>query len=103
MFFYNICCRFYLLVAGVTSSKVAVNFDYSYYLGPNYKQQTFDQNKTSTIVCNHVSWLDPVVMIKEVAPAFAPSSEFKGKPLLGTLIDALDSIYIPRGGSEESR
>jgi len=36
-------------------------------------------------------------------PAFAPSAEFKGVPLLETLIDALDSIYIPRGGSEESK
>ena len=36
-------------------------------------------------------------------PAFAPSAEFKGVPLLGTLMDVIDSIYIPRGGSEESK
>ena len=36
-------------------------------------------------------------------PAFAPSSEFRGVPLLGTLIDVIDSIYIPRGGSEENK
>ena len=34
---------------------------------------------------------------------FAPSAEFKGVPLLGTLMDVIDSIYIPRGGSEESK
>jgi hypothetical protein len=50
-----------------------------------------------------VSWLDAIVLIKEMRPAFAPSAEFKNVPLLGTLIDAIDSIYIPRGGSEEKK
>lgn len=44
-----------------------------------------------------------MVLIKNIRPAFAPSSEFKNVPLLGTLIDVIDSIYIPRGGSEESK
>ena len=57
----------------------------------------------STIVSNHVSWLDPVVMIRNVAPAFAAFEEFRSVPLLGKMIDSLDSIYIPRGGSEEKR
>jgi 1-acyl-sn-glycerol-3-phosphate acyltransferase len=60
-------------------------------------------NQTSTIVSNHVSWLDPVVLLKNLMPAFAPSSEFRGVPLLGTLMDVIDSIYIPRGGSEENK
>lgn len=44
-----------------------------------------------------------MVLIKEIRPAFAPSAEFKNVPLLGSLIDAIDSIYIPRGGSEEKK
>jgi hypothetical protein len=44
-----------------------------------------------------------VVLIKEIRPAFAPSAEFRNVPLLGSLIDAIDSIYIPRGGTEEKR
>ena len=95
---------FYLFVCGMsTSSRVEENVDYSYYLGSDYKKKMKKINKTSTIVCNHVSWLDPVVLLKNVMPAFAPSAEFKGVPLLGTLMDVIDSIYIPRGGSEESK
>lgn len=59
--------------------------------------------RTSTIVCNHVSWLDPVVLIKNIRPAFAPSAEFENVPLLGTLIDTIDSIYVPRGGSDVNK
>ena len=47
--------------------------------------------------------MDTVILIKNVKPAFSPSSEFRNVPILSTLIDSLDSIYISRGGNEESR
>ena len=59
--------------------------------------------RVSTIISNHTTWLDPVVFIKTLRPAFSPSAEFRHLPLLGNVIDALDSIYIPRGGSEEKK
>lgn len=77
--------------------------DYSYYLGQNYKTEMKKVKRTSTMVCNHVSWLDCIILIKSVRPAFSPSIEFRNVPLLGTFIDCLDSIYIPRGGSEENK
>ena len=77
--------------------------DYSYYLGQNYKTQMKKVKRVSTMVCNHVSWLDCIILIKAVRPAFSPGAEFKKVPLLGTFIDCLDSIYIPRGGTDESK
>ena len=77
--------------------------DYEYYLGPNYKQNERKIKRVSTIVSNHVSWIDPVVLIKNVYPAFSPSSEFRNVPILCKLINTLDSIYIPRGGSTENK
>lgn len=100
---YHVCCTFYLFVAGTSTSLKFTDVDYTEYLGQNYKSQAKKIKRTSTIVCNHVSWLDPVVLIKNVRPAFAPSSEFRNVPLLSTLIDCIDSIYIPRGGSEEKK
>jgi 1-acyl-sn-glycerol-3-phosphate acyltransferase len=85
------------------SSTKDVDVDYSYYLGDDYKKNERKINRTSTIISNHVSWLDPVVLIKNVRPAFSPSAEFRNLPLLSNLINALDSIYIPRGGSEEKK
>lgn len=87
----------------MTTFKKKIDFDYSYYLGSDYKQKMSQYKNTSTIVCNHISWLDPVVLIKLIRPAFAPSSEFQGVPLLCTLIDVIDSIYIPRGGDEYNK
>mmetsp|Transcript_17777 Transcript_17777/g.30111 ORF Transcript_17777/g.30111 Transcript_17777/m.30111 type:complete len:406 (+) Transcript_17777:160-1377(+) len=104
-FMYYVSCTFFLLVAGVRTSLNHLENDYSYYLGEGYKANSSLKKikRTSTIVSNHVSWLDPVVMLKNIRPAFAPSSEFQNVPLLGTLINCIDSIYIPRGGSEESK
>lgn len=102
-FMYYVCCSFFLFVVGIRTSLKYVDADYSLYLGDNYKKNIKKIKRTSTIVSNHVSWLDPIIYIKNIRPAFAPSSEFRNVPLLATLIDVIDSIYIPRGGSEEMK
>ena len=100
---YHVCCTFFLFVAGMRTSVNYIDLDYSEYLGPDYKNTQKKIKRTSTIVCNHVSWLDAVVLIKNIRPAFAPSQEFSNVPLLSTLINSIDSIYIPRGGTEEKK
>jgi len=100
---YHVGVSFYLFIAGMKTTLRYQDVDYSYYLGPEYKRKMKKIKRTSTIVSNHVSWLDPVVMLYNIRPAFAPSEEFKRVPLIGTLCDVIDSIYIPRGGSPEKR
>jgi 1-acyl-sn-glycerol-3-phosphate acyltransferase len=102
-FMYHVGVSFYLFIAGMKTTLRYQDVDYSYYLGPEYKRKMKKIKRTSTIVSNHVSWLDPVVMLYNIRPAFAPSEEFKRVPLIGTLCDVIDSIYIPRGGSPEKR
>mmetsp|Transcript_8630 Transcript_8630/g.14600 ORF Transcript_8630/g.14600 Transcript_8630/m.14600 type:complete len:154 (+) Transcript_8630:227-688(+) len=102
-FFYHICCKTYLFVCGLYTHSKKVESDYTYYLGPEYKDHMKKIKKTSTIISNHISWIDPIVLIKNLRPAFSPTSELQNVPLLATLIDVLDSIYIPRGGDEETK
>lgn len=45
------------------SKTIKRDTDYTYYLGPNYKDGYKPIVKTSTIVCNHVSWFDPPALI----------------------------------------
>lgn len=103
LFMYHVCCTFYLFICGMSTQHKQVDADYSYYLGPDYKKNAKKIKRTSTIVSNHVSWLDPVILIKHIRPAFAPSIEYKNVPIMSNLIDAIDGIYIPRGGSEEKK
>ena len=102
-FMYKKCTSLYLFIAGIRTKKKQIDSDYSEYLGRDYRTKMRKIKKTSTIVCNHISWLDTVVLIDSITPAFSPTAGLKDIPLLNTLIDVLDSIYIPRGGSKESR
>jgi hypothetical protein len=49
----------FCFVCGLFTSGKEVDMDYSYWLGPDYKKK-YKQNikKTSTIISNHVSWID---------------------------------------------
>jgi len=103
-FMYHVCCTFFLWVNGIYSTSLTyMEYDYSEYLGEDYKKELTKPKRVSTIVSNHTCWLDVVALIKTIKPAFSPSAEFRNIPLLSNLIDALDSIYIPRGGSEEKK
>lgn len=102
-FMYHVCCTFFLFVAGTRTSVKYIDLDYSEYLGSDYKKNQKKIKRTSTIVSNHISWLDAVVLIKSIKPAFAPSAEFGTVPLISTLADSIDSIYIPRGGTEQNK
>ena len=97
---YKVVCTLFLWIAGVSTSIVTYDVDYSYYLGPNYRDYYRPICKTSTIVSNHVSWMDAIILLKTHHPAFAADKGMATTPLFATLIWALDSIYIPRGGGK---
>lgn len=92
-----------LFIAGMRTTKVYKDVDYEYYLGSDYRRNSVKWLRTSTIICNHVSWLDTAVLMKNVRPAYGASSEFQNAPILSTLINALDGIYIPRGGTRKKK
>ena len=58
-FLYRINGKIWMLVCGVfvthTDKK---EYDFSYYLGPGYKEKYKPIKKCSTIISNHVSWID---------------------------------------------
>jgi len=92
-----------LIIFGFRTTITKKEIDYAEYLGPDYKAEHKEAKTTSTIVCNHVSWVDGLVLIKTILPAFAPKEELSGIPLVSHMLNALDSIYMPRGGTPEGR
>lgn len=100
---YKACAGFGLFIGGMTTTVTYQDVDYSYYLGDGYKDKYKDIAKTSTIVCNHVSWLDPFVMVHVMMPAFTPTIGYKNVPLFGTICSVLDSIFVDRGADEATK
>jgi len=87
---------------GFSHSEVEVEMDYSEWLGPDYKQK-YDNSlkKTSTLISNHVTPHDSMILTIYKANAFALDISFKTMPLMGNLANIIDAIYIPRSGNEE--
>jgi hypothetical protein len=77
--------------------------DYSYYLGPDYQKQFREVRKAGILVSNHVSWMDAFVLYQNYALALSLDESFKAIPIMSRLSNLIDSIYIPRGKSEEKR
>lgn len=103
-FLYRINGKVWMVICGIfvthTDKK---EYDYSYYLGPGYKDKMKSYKKCSTIVSNHVSWVDTQNIYQFHDVAFALDAGFVNVPLMGKLGAMVDSIFIPRGGTEEKR
>lgn len=97
-FFGRLAARIQFLAVGMYTTSSFKEADYSYYLGPDYKKN-MNNKTTSTIVANHVSWLDAIVFGRRFMPAMAPKISMKHMPLVNVFAEAIGSLYIPRSGS----
>lgn len=91
------------MLAGVRTRQVFRDYDYTPYLGPNYKETQRDPNYIPTFICNHTSMLDVEVLIKYYYLAFAAKKSLRKVPVFGLICTYLGCIFISRGASEEKR
>lgn len=100
---YKIFSLLILFFGGMRSSRRKVDFDYSAYLGPNYKETTSAPKYLSTYVSNHTSWLDVPILIANLKSAFASKKTFKKTPIFGIIVQSLGCLFISRGASPDKR
>mmetsp|Transcript_34772 Transcript_34772/g.45750 ORF Transcript_34772/g.45750 Transcript_34772/m.45750 type:complete len:202 (+) Transcript_34772:124-729(+) len=76
--------------------------DYSKYLGPNWRENKFKGKRVSTIVSNHIAFLEIFLWVSLLTPpAFTPASFVKKFALGDHYCKVLQSIYIDRAASKE--
>ena len=85
-FMYKVFSMLILFFGGMRSSTKKIDFDYSTYLGPDYKKTTNAPKYVSTYVSNHSSWLDVAVLIRNLKCAFASKKTFKKTPIFGIIV-----------------
>lgn len=100
-YLYLVQARIEMLAFGYRFKTRKLDFDYSEYLGPDYKETMKLPKKISTIVSNHSSWFDPLLLNNIFACGFVAKREVKTAPVGGVIAMALGSIFISRGGSPE--
>lgn len=91
-----------LLFGGIIYRRVDKDCDYTEYLGPNYKKE-YKNITTSTIVSNHVTWVDGLVVLQYGAFAPVSAADNKRFPVIGAVCNVLNAVFVERGASKEKR
>ena len=72
---------------------------YEEYLGPKATQTKVDKH-VSMVVCNHVSWYEILALLSSpLKPSIAAKKELSPVPILGTIMRAIECLFIARGGN----
>ncbi len=103
-------CRLIMFIMGIVINKrtlSASEIDYSYYLGPNYKNEVSKVKSpgyTSKIVAPHVSCYDIQAMLIAFCGdvSFASGAHVKKIPGIGYIATKLGCIFIPRSSGKAS-
>ena len=99
----------FLCMQGIKLEAWEEDFDYSKWLGPDWRNElkAFRKDKTvSTYVCNHASGMYDIFTMMQVTKgtcAFVASSFLKNVPCIRQSIDAGDGIYVDRDASAKDR
>ena len=76
-----------MLCLGIVHIKIErPEIDYSKYLGPDWKKVYEGE---TTLVLNHSSWVDILILMWWNMPSFVSSSGVKNFPFIGKICDAL--------------
>jgi 1-acyl-sn-glycerol-3-phosphate acyltransferase len=72
---------------------------YRKYLGEDYKPEDH-ADKYTTIIANHISWMDIVYIGSRIAPSFCAKESVQKIPFIGFCTYAMKTIYIDRTSKE---
>ena len=76
--------------------------DYSKYLGPEWRKNKFEGKRVSTLISNHVTFIEVLVWASCMTPpAFTPASFVQKLPIGDFYCKCLNSLYIDRSSSKE--
>lgn len=73
------------------------DIDYSEYLGPDWKKE---YEGASTLVSNHVSWIDTCFAIIYYFPTIVARESLESTPFIGSVLKALSTIFLKRVGGD---
>jgi hypothetical protein len=94
---FYLCTYTALLSLGIIPSTETIeDADYSEWLGKNYKFEPTKSGVVSTVVCNHMSFIDILVLLFKTRGqiGFLAASEFRKFPVLGTFCIAIDTLFV---------
>ena len=92
-----------MLIGGVIFRQEEIDFDYSAYLGPNYKNSFRCDITTSTIISNHVTCLDAWIIAQLGRFSVISGVETNSFPIAGSICKVLHALMIDRAASTDAK
>lgn len=99
---YTLTAKTVCFLAGMSVTLKKVEMDYSEYLGKDYLKTQKKVKMAPTLVSNHLTWLDSVIVWSCMKVAFACSDAFYGMTVVRTLQNQCEGLWIPRGRDEKA-
>ena len=79
-----------------------VDYDYSPYLGPDYRKEM--PKEAPTLINNHSHFLDiPTVVASGYLPTYFAKKTVQQFPFFGKVADAIQTLYVDRAGTKEEQ
>jgi 1-acyl-sn-glycerol-3-phosphate acyltransferase len=99
-----ICCRLHAFIGGLYWAKYdyvsTEEGDYTKWLGPDWKPEW---TGASTIVSNHVCWMDIVVSLAYFKASFVSKKSVRDMPGIGKIASAIDCLFLDRAATKEEK
>jgi len=82
---YQACTTIFVFLGAIRKRKtIRKDYDYSSYLGPDYKNDYIPEH-IPTYISNHTSWMDVGVLVAYYAPAFVSKKSLRKVPVFGLI------------------
>jgi len=93
----QIACKMIYFMCGYTRTHTTfADIDYTEYLGSDWK---LEYEGASTLISNHVSWIDTCFAIVYYFPTIVARESLQKTPFIGSVLRAMATIFIIRTGS----
>lgn len=87
-------CAALMMSLTMRSSKKKIEYDYSEYLGADYKEHMVLPKYVSTILVNHSTWIDITILKRYFRMAYISKEEIRDVPIMGIMSQAIGCMYI---------
>ncbi len=92
IFVTSFCSKIFMICLGIAITEKNIDYDYSKYLGKDYKKDV----KPAAYISNHTSWIDILLYMDKLGAGFIASIHVKSFPLVGYVAQALGCIFVDR-------
>ena len=98
--FFKLIAKNIIITSGFDIRRIPIkDFDYSYYLGPDYKEQLQSKRPSCLCVTGHTTWMDAVSLVFYYQSNFISKKSLERVPIIGTILVSMGNLFVDRSAT----